>query len=198
MNQQNETFNSLKISVLAILAEGLLFILGCIWIYIRSLEYQFYYSLEAVLISICFTLLLLAFNIFAFEVSKKSVYLNRIFQDFFKTWIKPLCKNLSIQGSLIVAITSGLGEELFFRGALNTEIINQLGTLTGLLIGSFLFAYLHFIKVSFDLIPILILYTFVGLIFSLIYYLSGNLLIPILTHCFYNFSVIIYIKLSES
>lgn len=189
---------STNISILALAAEGILFLLGAAWISIQKIPINIALNYTSVIYVIEFLFFLFFINILVFQVSKlfKETHLN--LKNFYETWVVPLANDLSFAGSLIVAISSGIGEEVFFRGALNQQLGLVFGNVIGLIIGSVIFAYVHFIKLEKDLYFVFLLYCFVGLCFSYIYFLSNNLLIPIISHSLYNFIVLNYIKLKKT
>ena len=107
---------------------------------------------------------------------------------FLRAFYHDFIRYCSVTQLLLVAIMSGIGEELLFRGVLQTSITQGFGGETrGLVIGIFLTSLL------FGLVhPINILYVVVcfiiGIYLGLIFVLSGNnLVVPIIVHAFYNF-----------
>lgn len=75
-------------------------------------------------------------------------------------------------------------EEVFFRGVVLQKWSKKWGVKSGILTSSFLFAVLHF---NTAIISIFIL----GVMFSVLYFKTRNLLTSILCHCFYNIIVMI-------
>ncbi|MGD9126067.1 MAG: CPBP family intramembrane metalloprotease [Planctomycetia bacterium] len=93
---------------------------------------------------------------------------------------------------LAISITAGIGEEMLFRGLIQgylTESIGgSFGIVVGLVVASLLFALMH---------PMTATYAMVAGVISLylgwIWLLTGNLLVPITAHAFYDFVVLIYL-----
>ena len=74
---------------------------------------------------------------------------------------------------LVVACCAGVGEELFFRGLLQSAI--------GILPAALVFGLFHALTISYFLFA-----TAMGLYFSLLYISSGNLVVAILAHIVYD------------
>jgi membrane protease YdiL (CAAX protease family) len=108
-------------------------------------------------------------------------FLQSVYYDFIR--------HCSVLQLLLVAIMSGIGEELLFRGVLQTSITQWFGGETrGIIIGiavtSLLFGLVH---------PINKLYVFlcfvVGIYLGLLFVWTDNLIVPIIIHSLYNFVV---------
>jgi uncharacterized protein len=95
--------------------------------------------------------------------------------------LTPLGKSLTIQEIAVIAVLSGISEELFFRGVLQAEI--------GIIGASLLFGLLHPLNVSY-----VIWATSVGCAFGLLYQATGSLLPPMLAHGSYNFAALVYLR----
>jgi len=130
---------------------------------------------------------MLMFCRFVYTVPLKAVeftrrFLHSVYRDFIR--------HCSVTQLLLVAIMSGIGEELLFRGVIQTTMIQWCGGETrGLIIGitvtSLLFGLVH---------PINKLYVFlcfvIGIYLGLLFAWTGNnLIVPIIIHTFYNFVV---------
>jgi len=106
------------------------------------------------------------------------------------------CKNLFglennalklVIGALMLAVAAGSGEEMLFRGVLQRSISDIGGNFVGLGVASIIFGVLHFLTPAYALIA-----TASGFYFGWLYLFSGNLLVPILAHSFYDFIALIY------
>lgn len=95
--------------------------------------------------------------------------------------LTPFGKSLTLREITILAVLSGLSEELFFRGVLQAEV--------GILGASLLFGLLHPLNLSYVLWA-----TAVGGMFGLLYQATGSLLPPILCHGGYNFAALLYLR----
>ena len=79
--------------------------------------------------------------------------------------------------ALLLALASGLGEELLFRGALQPRV--------GLVLASLLFACAHFVPRR-ELLPWTAFALLAGLFFGLLYKTTGNILAPVAAHTLVN------------
>lgn len=87
---------------------------------------------------------------------------------------------------LLIAILPALGEELFFRGIVQRIFISWTNNpLLGIIIGAFLFSFMHLQFYGF--IPRF----YLGFIFGLIYFWSGSIWLPILAHFLNNAAAVI-------
>jgi membrane protease YdiL (CAAX protease family) len=104
----------------------------------------------------------------------------------------PLFRRCSNTQLLIIALLAGLGEEMLFRGVIQTVAAEQIGGSTGvvlgLLIAALLFGLLHPITPTYAVLAGLI-----GLYLGWLWLATGNLLIPILVHALYDFSALLYL-----
>jgi uncharacterized protein len=99
-----------------------------------------------------------------------------------------LVEGASNQNLVLVSIFSGVGEEVFFRGAVQQEF--------GLLVASLLFGVVH---VGPDRRYLLwsVWAVVAGLIFGLLYEFTGGLLAPILAHAGHNAATLLLWKRSR-
>ncbi len=99
-----------------------------------------------------------------------------------------LVEGASTQNLVLVSIFSGVGEEVFFRGAVQQEF--------GLLVASLLFGVVH---VGPDRRYLLwsVWAVVAGLIFGLLYEFTGGLLAPILAHAGHNAATLLLWKRSR-
>ena len=96
------------------------------------------------------------------------------------------CSKLQI--ALICAL-AGIGEELFFRGLLQVGLEKYIGGQTGLiiaiLVSSLIFGLAHFITKTYAVLAFVI-----GVYLGLLFYFTGNIMVPIITHAVYDYCVI--------
>lgn len=114
-----------------------------------------------------------------------------IFYRFSQEVIIPLCRHITPISAIIVAILSGVCEELFFRGALNSLCTRLVGVELALVSTSLIFAATHFIG-SFKRYGAMIpLYTAMGAYLWLVHFYSGSLTAVAVCHGAYNLVVIL-------
>jgi membrane protease YdiL (CAAX protease family) len=82
---------------------------------------------------------------------------------------------------VVIAVLPGIGEELVFRGLIQTELWRGSKNIhVAIWVSAFLFSAIHI--QFFGFLPRLLL----GALFGYLYYWSGNLLIPMVAHFFHN------------
>lgn len=99
----------------------------------------------------------------------------------------PIFGESRITDLLLISMVAGVGEEMLFRGVLQTSLDSLLGHPTGLLIAAFLFGIAHLLTPLYALIAGL-----AGFYLGLLYIWSGNLLVPIIVHGLYDFFALWY------
>lgn len=100
----------------------------------------------------------------------------------------PLLGGISWSDMAIIALSAGVGEEMLFRGVLQTSLASWLGWGWGLSVSSLLFGVLHPIS-----LPYIFLMMGVGFYFGGVFLLTGNLLAVMVTHAVYDFALMAYL-----
>lgn len=91
---------------------------------------------------------------------------------------------------LLISALAGLGEEMLFRGFLQTALAEWTGLpMFGLLVASLLFGLAHLITRTYA-----VLATLIGLYLGWAYWYFDNLLAPIVAHGLYDFLALIYLQ----
>lgn len=103
-------------------------------------------------------------------------------QRFFEEELIPLLGGRPPSDLALVAVAAGLGEEMLFRGALQGAFTRWLGTWPALAASAILFGLLHPITPFYVLIAGLL-----GAYLGAVWIASGNLLVVIVAHAFYDF-----------
>lgn len=81
----------------------------------------------------------------------------------------------------LVAALAGLAEEVLFRGVLQGELARRLPDFLALVLTSAAFGLAHFLTLSYALLAAL-----AGLYLGTLYWVQGNLLVPIVAHALYD------------
>ncbi len=109
----------------------------------------------------------------------------------------PLLAGISLAGCALLAICAGVGEELLFRGLLQSWLEGWLpaalpggSVATSILIAGVIFGACHWINDQYALMAAL-----VGMYLGALYVLGGHLLAPIVTHAAYDFFALWYLVL---
>jgi membrane protease YdiL (CAAX protease family) len=176
-------------TVAAVQVEGGLAVLAIViaWFTGISLRDMFVFETFPLLIAVVCTFPMLVLCRFIYMLPFKMVeFTRRFLQSIHRDFIR----HCTVTQLLLVAIMSGIGEELLFRGILQTAITNAFGGGTwGLAFGigltSLLFGLAH---------PINKLYVFlcfvIGIYLGLFFaWTDNNLVVPIIIHALYNFVI---------
>ncbi len=148
------------------------------------------YSLDVFLCIVLFLvipLLLLNYLLFIF-------FPNQNRKDFVTTKVYPLCQVLNIPLALAISVMAGIGEELFFRDLLLNILSDNCGLIIGVLASSFAFASIHFIGHFKNSRELILIYTLVGVYFSLVYLVTNSVLVCVAIHALYDFVAILVYK----
>lgn len=102
--------------------------------------------------------------------------------------VVPLLRGVSVRDMVLIALLAGVGEEIFFRGLLQTGLAGWIGLGPALILTSILFGALHWITPTYALLAGLI-----GLYLGGFMAVSGNLIVPVLVHALYDFLALRYL-----
>lgn len=100
----------------------------------------------------------------------------------------PLFSNWSLAELAMVSALAGIGEEMLFRGVAQAALSDILGTWGGLAAASVLFGLVHFLSPSYAVYTALI-----GAFLGLLWMVTGNLLVPAVTHGLYDGAMLVYL-----
>lgn len=109
-------------------------------------------------------------------------------KSFCEDELVPLLAGSSWSDMALIAISAGVGEEMLFRGVIQTSLADWLGTAWGLGLSSLFFGLLHPISGPYILLTVL-----VGLYFGGMFLLTGNLLTAMVMHILYDFALMAYL-----
>lgn len=108
-------------------------------------------------------------------------------QEFLEVEMRPLFRGWTAFHILIVSLLAGLSEEFLFRGAVQGILGRVMGGLPALVLASVIFGCFHPLTWGYVLMAALI-----GFYLGLCWILTGNLLVPIITHAVYDFVALIW------
>lgn len=102
----------------------------------------------------------------------------------------PYFAHIPAWGLCAIGFTAGLGEEMLFRGVIQTVLMNRFLDAPALAIGiaAIVFGAMHFVTLAYA-----VLATAAGFYLGWLYYLSGQLALPILVHGLYDSLAFIYL-----
>lgn len=84
-------------------------------------------------------------------------------------------------------LAAGFGEEMLFRGILQSGLASQMGNVAGVIVASVIFGALHAVTPMYAFLAWL-----ASLYFGYLYLASGNLAVPIFTHAIYDVGALFY------
>lgn len=184
----------MRVLIAAIVSEGILATFAALMqlIFGNTLEWKF--GTRELLLGLFLTIPPILANQFLWGHAER--HPSSIYYRFSQEVVLPLCRQITWPIALVVAILSGLCEEWFFRGSLNSFSQQYISPLASCVVTSLLFALVHFIG-SFKrygrMVPI---YTAMGAYLWIIHHLTGSLVAVALLHAAYNFTVILLVRRS--
>ena len=123
------------------------------------------------------------FLFFMFSVSDKAGKLPLIGPLRLKviTEIKEIFDNMNLAELVVISLLAGIGEEMLFRGVLQTHF--------GIIIASIVFGLMHSVSVAYVIVTIIM-----GLYIGIIFESGGSLLVPMQLHFIYDLAALVYLK----
>jgi membrane protease YdiL (CAAX protease family) len=181
-----------SILLVAILSEAVLVLLAYVLAYLFALDIVWNPSLRAVALGVAAAFPLLLGNHLLWRWTQRNP--DTVYARFSREVVVPLCRRVTPSQAFWIGVLSGLGEEALFRGSLNLLMMRWGGVWLALIISSIAFAWVHFIgsfKRYGGMIP---LYSAVGAVLWLVWFLTDSLAAAAATHATYNFIAIIAIR----
>ncbi|MBB73062.1 MAG: hypothetical protein CMJ75_00970 [Planctomycetaceae bacterium] len=109
--------------------------------------------------------------------------------------LAPLFVETRIWELALIALAAGWGEELLFRGWLQTlatrNIAGNAGLWIGVLLGATVFGLCHWISSTYAILALL-----AGIYLGILFIASGNILTSVTTHALYDFVALVWITQS--
>lgn len=110
--------------------------------------------------------------------------------------VRPLIESVfrgrGVLAVIAVSALAGVGEELLFRGVIQSGLSASYGAWPGLLVASVLFGVVHALSRAY-----FVLATVMGLYLGTLYQVTGNLLLPAIVHGLYDALAIGYLLLAS-
>ena len=102
--------------------------------------------------------------------------------------VAPLFANSSLIDLAVISALAGLGEELLFRGVVQTALAGTVGLWLAVALTSIVFGLAHFISFTYAAYA-----TVVGVYLGVLLIVFDNLLVPVLAHATYDFVALVYL-----
>jgi membrane protease YdiL (CAAX protease family) len=100
----------------------------------------------------------------------------------------PLFVHCALAELALIAAFAGIGEELLFRGVLQSGLTRLIQSVPALLAASILFGLAHAVTSTYAVVAGLM-----GLYLGLLFVIQGSLVAPVLTHALYDFVALILV-----
>jgi uncharacterized protein len=173
--------------LVTIFAEGGLFLLGLLLLRFSQLDVWANVSISW---SATFLALLLCIPMVAmlFFFDRSNLEPVSRFRKEIDEKITPIFANVKLPDLVLIAFFAGVGEELFFRGWLQSVLTSRYEAWLGILITSAIFGLLHSLSSTYAIYAGL-----TGLYLGVIYQVSGNLYIVMAIHALYDFIALVYL-----
>ena len=105
--------------------------------------------------------------------------------------VVPMFRNEPIIGLALISLAAGIGEEILFRGLIQGGLYarspTELGLWLAILTASMLFGLVHFLSAAYALVA-----TLIGCYLGWLYWYTGELITPMVTHAVYDFLAMVY------
>lgn len=178
--------NREKILALSAFLQGMLTVLFCIWAATKDVRYSILPSTDEIFYGLLACLPLVALNFLLFgPLCERIRFLHGCFYLRDRV-VKPIADELDYISAFCTAFAAGIGEELFFRGLIQTEF--------GIHVASLLFAFLHFGPAIRSYYFIALIYAVFGYYFGYLRVYTGSLWVPILAHGTYDYLALLYMR----
>jgi membrane protease YdiL (CAAX protease family) len=160
-----------------IAAPGLAFVLGFLFIYWTDTPWYLasggvgFAILLGTLAGVLMYLLLIGFSRLPTAQSLKDIMAQ----------LQPMFSDMSVIHVIILSLMAGIGEEVFFRGFLQTWLAGFIGIQWAIVVGAIGFGLLHFASLGYFLIT-----TVIGIVLGVFYHLAESLVLVIVWHSVYD------------
>lgn len=172
--------------LLAILFEGGLGVVACLvgWWLDIPLWQMIHWQIEAVLWGIagCLPMLLGFWACLRWPLGPL-----KPIKEFSERIIRPLFRPCTLADLALISLVAGFGEEMFFRGVVQTLLGSLLDTWVAVLLASVVFGLMHPFSTAY-----VVLASVVGVYLGWLFILTDNLLVVILIHGLYDFVALVY------
>jgi len=105
------------------------------------------------------------------------------------TRVVPLFAQLSLLDVAAAALLAGVGEELLFRGVIQSGLADLAGAGAALIAASVIFGAIHWVTATYAALA-----TVIGAYLGALFLVSGDLVVPIVTHAAYDVVALLYLR----
>lgn len=111
------------------------------------------------------------------------------FQDSLRRHVEDLhgfARSLSLPALALLSLAAGVGEEVLFRGFVQTGLVALAGPWVGVIAAALLFGLVHYLSLVY-----FIMATLLGLVLGLAYEITGSLLLVVTWHAVYDLAALV-------
>lgn len=165
--------------------EGGLFVFACLLAWAFNIPFwdQLHLGLPAVAAGVGLALPPIAAGVAMAEMPLPAF--DRLRDDF--SAVVALFTQSSLVEILLISLLAGISEETLFRGVMQAYASAYIGVPLAIVLVGVLFGVVHAVSPSYAVYAALM-----GIYLGATYAFSGNLVVPIVLHAFYNFAAIVY------
>lgn len=102
--------------------------------------------------------------------------------------VAPLFTHCTLLDLLLISVLAGLGEEILFRGVMQTALVGVVGLWLAVALTSVVFGLAHSVTVTYAVYA-----TVVGVYLGVLLIIFDTLLVPVVTHTVYDFLALVYL-----
>lgn len=95
--------------------------------------------------------------------------------------LRPYLRQATAGGIVLLSLTAGVAEEFLFRGVIQTGLESRVPAAAAVVIAGLLFGMAHWLTLTYAVLAALI-----GAYLGAVYFLTDNLLVPIVAHSTYD------------
>ncbi|MCE1246404.1 MAG: CPBP family glutamic-type intramembrane protease [Firmicutes bacterium] len=174
----------IPVAKLVLIVEATLLAISFVWIFLRRIPVfeNIKFDKGSIILGILMGGVVLASSGLFYLIDKFAFNLKM--REMIEKMIYPIFSKVSFPDIIMMAVMSGIAEEVFFRGILMKEF--------GIIAASLIFGALH--TSSKDTWFMGFWSALAGVFFCILYIKTGNLLVPIIAHAVNNFVGVMYIR----
>ena len=102
--------------------------------------------------------------------------------------VSPLFAKCTVLDLVLISALAGLGEEVLFRGVMQTALGGAVGLWMAVAITSIVFGLAHFVTATYAVYA-----TLIGVYLGVLLIVSDNLLVPVAAHAVYDLLALVYL-----
>ena len=112
-------------------------------------------------------------------------------REFSHNTLAPMFAEVPVAGLLIISFAAGFGEELLFRGLLQTVFTESMPIWLAILLSAAVFGAMHYLTLTYA-----ILATLMGCYLGILFQSTDQIWVPIISHAAYDFVALCYMRRS--